>query len=106
FAAFFMALWATMSLDRKAGAAKPSLAEVWWRFPKFIVGFVVASLIVFIVLEPIMGEKAAQAVGKAAKGFRDPFFATTFCPTHKAGAPARVGGAATSPPSLGYGGSY
>ncbi len=78
FAAFFMALWATMSLDRKAGAAKPSIVEVWWRFPKFIVGFVVASLFVFIVLEPTMGAKAAQAVGKAAKGFRDPFFVLAF----------------------------
>ncbi len=78
FAAFFMALWATMSLDRKAGAVKPSIMEIWYRFPKFIVGFVVASLIVFLVLEPIMGAKEAQAIGKLAKTFRDPFFVLAF----------------------------
>ena len=78
FAAFFMALWAVMSLDRSAGAVRPSLMEIWYRFPKFIVGFVVASLIVFLVLEPIMGAKEAQAIGKLAKGFRDPFFVLAF----------------------------
>jgi len=78
FAAFFMALWAVMSLDRAAGAAKPSIMEIWYRFPKFIVGFVVASLIVFLVLEPIMGAKEAQAIGKLAKTFRDPFFVLAF----------------------------
>jgi len=78
FAAFFMALWAVMSLDRAAGAARPSIMEIWYRFPKFIVGFVVASLIVFFVLEPIMGAKEAQAVGSLAKSFRDPFFVLAF----------------------------
>jgi uncharacterized membrane protein YadS len=78
FAAFFMALWATMSLDRTPGMGRPSLAEVWWRFPKFIVGFVVASLFVFLVLEPIMGAKEGKAIGKLAKTFRDPFFVLAF----------------------------
>ena len=78
FAAFFMAIWATMNLDRAKGAAKPSLVEVWYRFPKFVVGFVVASLVVFLILEPIMGAKGAQAIGKVAKSFRDPFFVLAF----------------------------
>ena len=48
FAAFLMALWATMSLDKKeagaeyGGEGRPS-CEVWYRFPKFVIGFVVAS---------------------------------------------------------------
>lgn len=78
FAAFFMALWATMTFDRAPGVERPSFAEVWWRFPKFIVGFIVASLFIFVVLEPIMGAKAAHAIGKAASGFRDPFFVLAF----------------------------
>jgi uncharacterized membrane protein YadS len=47
-AAFLMALWSTMSLDRKeAGVVeKPSFMEIWYRFPKFVLGFVVASIVV------------------------------------------------------------
>ncbi len=45
FAAFLLALWATLSLEKKGTGERPSFAEVWYRFPKFIVGFVVASII-------------------------------------------------------------
>ncbi|MCK5487963.1 MAG: putative sulfate exporter family transporter, partial [Desulfobacterales bacterium] len=50
--AFLMALWATMSLDRKEGVEKPGLMEVWYRFPKFVIGFMVASLFVSFIIEP------------------------------------------------------
>jgi uncharacterized integral membrane protein (TIGR00698 family) len=80
FAAFFMALWATMSLDRReAGVTeKPAFAEIWYRFPKFVLGFVVASLIVSFLVEPAVGEKAAKTVGKAAKGYRNWMFGLCF----------------------------
>ena len=78
FAAFFMALWATLSLETKEGAEKPSFAEVWYRFPKFIVGFVVASLVVSFLVTPSMGEKAAKSVGKLCKDYRSWFFALCF----------------------------
>jgi uncharacterized membrane protein YadS len=79
-AAFLMALWATMSLDRKeAGVTeKPSFMEIWYRFPKFVLGFMVASLIVSFLVEPAMGAKAAKAVGKACKSYRSWFFALCF----------------------------
>ena len=78
-AAFLMALWATISLDRKENpdVEKPSLMEVWYRFPKFVVGFFLASLIVSFIVEPSMGTKAAKAVSKACKDYRSWFF--TFC---------------------------
>lgn len=80
FAAFFMALWATLSLDRKeAGSVeKPSLMEVWFRFPKFVVGFIVASLIVSFIVEPASGHGAVKAIGKATKGYRNWCFALCF----------------------------
>lgn len=78
FAAFFIALWATLSLGRAAGEKRPGLIEIWWRFPKFIVGFILSSLFIFAVLEPIMGIDAAHAVGRAARGLRDPFFVFAF----------------------------
>jgi len=78
FAAFFMALWATMSLEVKAGGERPSFAEVWYRFPKFIVGFVIASLIISFLVEPSAGTKAAKSIGKVCKAYRSWFFALCF----------------------------
>jgi uncharacterized integral membrane protein (TIGR00698 family) len=79
-AAFLMALWATVVLDRKdrVDSEKPSLMEVWYRFPKFVVGFIVASMVVSFLVEPSMGAKAAKAVGKACKSYRSWFFALCF----------------------------
>lgn len=78
--AFLMALWATIKLDRKDNpdAEKPSIMEVWYRFPKFVVGFMVASLVVSFIVEPTMGAKAAKAVSSACKAYRGWFFALCF----------------------------
>ncbi|MFH1489815.1 MAG: putative sulfate exporter family transporter, partial [Pseudomonadota bacterium] len=79
-AAFLMALWATMSLDRKETGVveRPSFMEIWYRFPKFVVGFVVASIIVSVFVEPASGHNAVKAVGSATKTFRDWCFALCF----------------------------
>jgi uncharacterized integral membrane protein (TIGR00698 family) len=76
--AFLMAIWATMSLEKKEGVEKPGFSEVWFRFPKFVVGFMVASLVVSFIIEPSMGKKAAKAVSKACKSYRSWFFALCF----------------------------
>ena len=76
--AFLMAIWATMSLDKKEGVEAPGFSEVWFRFPKFVVGFMVASLVVSFIIEPTMGKKAAKAVSKACKSYRSWFFALCF----------------------------
>lgn len=78
FAAFFLALWATLSLDVKEGMAKPSLAEVWYRFPKFIVGFIVSSFIISFIVIPGQGQEAADAMHKLCKGYRKWFFTIAF----------------------------
>ncbi|MEF9427031.1 MAG: putative sulfate exporter family transporter [Candidatus Mariimomonas ferrooxydans] len=57
FVAFFMALWATMSLEKKETGEKPSLMEVWYRFPKFVLGFMAASMIISFLVEPAYGQK-------------------------------------------------
>lgn len=76
--AFLMAIWATMSLDRAEGVERPSYMEIWYRFPKFVVGFMVASLIVSFLVEPSMGAKAAKAVANGCKAYRSWFFAICF----------------------------
>ena len=53
-AASLMALWGTLSLERKETGEKPSFMEVWYRFPKFVIGFLLSSLIVSFFTPPIL----------------------------------------------------
>jgi len=76
--AFLMAMWATMSLDKKETGERPSLMEVWYRFPKFVIGFMIASLVVSFLVEPVWGAKAAKAAGGACKNYRSWLFALCF----------------------------
>ena len=46
--AFLFALIATTRWERKVGS-KPNPAEIWWRFPKFVLGFFVASVFITLV---------------------------------------------------------
>ncbi|KPK86311.1 MAG: hypothetical protein AMJ94_18090 [Deltaproteobacteria bacterium SM23_61] len=78
FAAFLLALWATLSLEKKSTGERPSYAEIWYRFPKFIVGFVVASLIVSFFVLPAMGDKGAKGITGLMKGYRTWLFAICF----------------------------
>lgn len=70
--AFLLALWSSMS--KREGAERPSLAEVWHRFPKFVVGFVVASLVFSLAVAP----DVAKGVTKISSGIRGYFFALAF----------------------------
>jgi len=47
--AFVLAIVATTRWERAETGRKPQLAEIWWRFPKFVLGFLVASVIVTAV---------------------------------------------------------
>jgi uncharacterized integral membrane protein (TIGR00698 family) len=44
--AFLLALAATTRWEARGGAARPDAAQIWWRFPKFVLGFLLASLLV------------------------------------------------------------
>ena len=46
--AFVLAIVATTRWDRQETGIKPNPAEIWWRFPKFVIGFLVASIIITI----------------------------------------------------------
>jgi uncharacterized integral membrane protein (TIGR00698 family) len=43
--AFVLALISTMKWEAEESGVRPSPAEIWWRFPKFVLGFFAASLI-------------------------------------------------------------
>jgi uncharacterized integral membrane protein (TIGR00698 family) len=53
-------IWVTR-VDRDPSAPKPKLVEIWVRFPKFIVGFVLASVIFSFVLVPLFGALFGKA---------------------------------------------
>ncbi len=44
--ALVLAIVATTRWEPSESGRKPEAAEIWWRFPKFVIGFVIASLIV------------------------------------------------------------
>jgi uncharacterized integral membrane protein (TIGR00698 family) len=44
--AFVLAIISTTRWEPAESGRKPDAAEIWWRFPKFVIGFVVASLLI------------------------------------------------------------
>jgi len=61
-AAFMLAIWWAMK-DRAKGA-RPSAAVIWQRFPKFVIGFVVASAIFSFVLPADLVAGTRSALGE------------------------------------------
>ncbi len=78
FTAFLLALYWVLKVEKKHGQEKPKPIEIWYRFPKFILGFLIASLVFSFVLLPTMGGDAVSGILKVSKGFRGWFFALTF----------------------------
>jgi uncharacterized integral membrane protein (TIGR00698 family) len=78
FAAFFLAIWATLGLKKGTASEKPSYMDIWYRFPKFIIGFIVASLVASFFIEPVMGTKSAGAITGLMTNYRTWFFALCF----------------------------
>jgi len=46
---FAFALIACLKWEKEEHGAKPSTSEIWWRFPKFVLGFFVASVIITVI---------------------------------------------------------
>ena len=47
--AFVLAIISTTRWEPAATGRKPDAAEIWWRFPKFVIGFLLASIIITLV---------------------------------------------------------
>lgn len=70
FVAFFLALYFTTVIEGKK--EKPSASVIWTRFPKFVLGFILASLLY------TFGVIASGDVSTAIKAMKDWFFALAF----------------------------
>ncbi len=71
-AAFAISLF--WSYKGKNKEERPTLGVIWDRFPKFVVGFIAASLIFSFFVEP----STAKAVGKISKSMTNTLFGLAF----------------------------
>jgi len=76
--AFCIAVFWVTSVERDSSGARPSLMEVWYRLPKFILGFIAASIVASIVNSTSGGAEFLDGVLKETKGFRGWFFCMAF----------------------------
>ena len=76
--AFCVALFWVTRVDRDPSAPRPSLMEVWYRFPKFILGFALASLAFSFVLLPTVGDVRVAEILDVSKVFRAWLFCLAF----------------------------
>jgi len=53
FAAFILAIvWTFKRAAEVPGGEKPGAMEIWYRFPKFVLGFIIASLVFSFIIDP------------------------------------------------------
>src|SRR5690606_6613720 len=66
--------WVTF-VEKKPDAPRPCVREIWRRFPKFVLGFVAASIVFSIIYATgTAGEATAGAVTSSTKVLRGWFF--------------------------------
>lgn len=46
---FMFALIACLKWEKEECGTKPNASEIWWRFPKFVLGFFIASVIITVI---------------------------------------------------------
>jgi len=66
-----------LKIERKPGAARPGAGELWRRFPKFVLGFVAASVIATIYLNNV-GSDAGKPVIDVVNDLREWFLILAF----------------------------
>ena len=79
FVALGIAVFFTTKVDRSAAdGQKVGVGEIWQRFPKFILGFIAASMIFSFIMQPTFGIEETNKVIKALKEYQNWAFALAF----------------------------
>ena len=76
--AFLVAVYWVTNIEKKSGTARPAATEIWNRFPKFILGFIGASLLFSFVLVPTLGDDAVTGFIDLTSDFRGWLFCLAF----------------------------
>ena len=79
FVALGIAVFFTTKVDRSAAdGQKVGVGEIWQRFPKFILGFIAASMIFSFIMQPTFGIEETNKVIKALKEYQNWAFVLAF----------------------------
>ncbi len=77
--AFCVALYWVLVVEPGSDSTRPNAMEIWYRFPKFVLGFVAASAVFSLVAEFLpRGEDIVPVVTADTKVFRGWFFCLAF----------------------------
>lgn len=73
-AAFLISVFWTIRKSKEGESKKVSLSVIWERFPKFVLGFIVVSLVFSFLID----SETASTVGKTVKSYRSLWFNLAF----------------------------
>ena len=76
--AFLIAVYWVTTVEPDSSAGSPQAIEIWRRFPKFIIGFVAASLLFSFVLTPLLGTGRVDEVLDLTSDLRGWLFCLAF----------------------------
>ncbi|REK10763.1 MAG: putative sulfate exporter family transporter [Planctomycetota bacterium] len=78
--AFAVAIYWVTRVERDPGAPRPGISEIWLRFPKFVIGFVGASLVFTLIatLVPAGPELVDATIHGSTRSLRGWFFCLAF----------------------------
>lgn len=77
----FVFAWVFASNEQaQAGTVRqrPPISEIWRRMPKFVIGFVLASVVFSFVLIPLMGESKVNSIVSVTKNLKNWLFTLAF----------------------------
>ena len=77
FIAFFVALFFATKVDKNSDRTVGA-DEIWTRFPKFIIGFFVASLVASFVMQPLVGNADVKAINSVLDQYKNWAFVLAF----------------------------
>ena len=77
FIAFFVAIFFALKVD-KTGESKVGAGEIWNRFPKFIIGFFVASLVASFIIMPLTSGAQVKAINGVLDQYKNWAFVLAF----------------------------
>ena len=80
FIAFFVAVFFAKYVDSSSaeGGRKVGAGEIWYRLPKFILGFFAASLVASFIIKPIAGTASVSAINKILDQYKNWAFVLAF----------------------------
>jgi uncharacterized membrane protein YadS len=80
FIAFAVAIFFTAHVETNPNKEKSSVtaAEIWYRLPKFIIGFFAASLIASFIFQPMVGADTVSSINKVLDQYKNWAFVLAF----------------------------